>query len=153
MGARPTGRPSAGAPLFSHSFLDLVFVMILMDVGSSLASIFHNLCITSSSIDSALICHRFGDGVWYHFRCFCWYLFRSRTQPAEPSKTLVSTMSFKDFTIQRDMIFDDFHDLFRYQFWHSLLMTFGIDFGSILEAFRYQISWLWVIYFLLILGW
>ena len=37
MGARPTGRPSAGAPLFSHRFRDLVFLVFLMDFGSSLA--------------------------------------------------------------------------------------------------------------------
>ena len=63
------------------------------------------------------------------------YLFRSRTQPAKPSKAICFTMNFIDLTIQRSMTFDAFHDLFRYQFWHSLSMIFGIDFVSILEAF------------------
>ena len=40
-----------------------------------------------------------------------------------------------NFTLQRNMIFDDFLDLFRYQFWHWFLMRFGIDFGSLLGAF------------------
>ena len=44
-------------------------------------------------------------------------------------------MNFNDFTLQRNMNFHDFLDLFRYQFWHWFLMSFGIDFGSILEAF------------------
>ena len=39
------------------------------------------------------------------------------------------------FILQRNMIFDDFLDLFRYQFWHWFLIRFGIDFGSILGAF------------------
>ena len=44
-------------------------------------------------------------------------------------------MNFNDFTFQRNVIFDDFPDLFRYQFWHWFLMRFGIDFVSILGAF------------------
>ena len=27
-------------------------------------------------------------------------------------------MNSNDFTVQRSMIFDDVHDLFRYKFWH-----------------------------------
>ena len=51
-------------------------------------------------------------------------------QPSKPSKTFVFPMNFNDFTLQRNMIFDDFPDLFRYQFWHLFLMSFGIDFGA-----------------------
>ena len=68
---------------------------------------------------------------------FVEYLFRSRTQPAKPSKTFVFIMNLHVYTHQKNMTFDYFHDLFRYQFWHSLLMTFGINFGTILEAFCY----------------
>ena len=66
---------------------------------------------------------------------FFWYLYRSHMQPSKSSKTIVFPMNFNDFTLQRNMIFDDFPDLFRYQFWHWFLMRFGIDFGSILGAF------------------
>ena len=45
-------------------------------------------------------------------------LFRSRVQPSKSSKTFVFKMNFNDFTFQRSMVFDDFRDLFRYQFWH-----------------------------------
>ena len=64
-----------------------------------------------------------------------WYLYRSHMQPSKSSKTIVFPMNFNDFTLQRNMIFDDFLDLFRYQFWHWFLMRFGIDFGIILAAF------------------
>ena len=67
-------------------------------------------------------------------------LFHSRTQPAKPSQIFVFTMKINDFTIQRNIFFDDFHDLFCYQFWHALLMTFGIDVGFDLGAFWYQFS-------------
>ena len=30
------------------------------------------------------------------------------------------------------MIVDDFHDLFRYKFWHRFVMSFGFDFGTTL---------------------
>ena len=70
---------------------------------------------------------------------FFWYLYRSHMQPSKPSKTFVFPMNFNDFTLQRNMIFDDFPDLFRYQFWHWFLMSFGIDFGSILGPLCQQI--------------
>ena len=44
-------------------------------------------------------------------------------------------MNFNDFTLQRNMIFDDFPGLFRYQFWHWFWKRFGIDFSSILASF------------------
>jgi hypothetical protein len=37
-------------------------------------------------------------------------------QPSKSSKTIVFAMNFNDFTPQRNMIFDDFPDLFSYQF-------------------------------------
>ena len=36
-------------------------------------------------------------------------------------------------------MFEDFHDLFRYQFWHWFSITIGIDFGSMLAPLWYQI--------------
>ncbi len=45
------------------------------------------------------------------------------------------------------MIFHDFPDLFRYQFWHWFFIRFGIDVGSILEAFCHQIPCFGVIVF------
>ena len=44
-------------------------------------------------------------------------------------------MNFNDFTLQRNMIFDDFPDPFRYKFWHWFLMSFGIDLGSLFKRF------------------
>jgi len=37
-------------------------------------------------------------------------------QPSKPSKKNVFLMNFNDFTLQRNMIFDDFPDPFHYQF-------------------------------------
>jgi hypothetical protein len=56
-------------------------------------------------------------------------------------------MNFNDCTLQRNIIFDDFPNLFRYQFWHLFLMSFGIDFGSILGPLWHQTSCFWVIIF------
>ena len=39
-------------------------------------------------------------------------------------------MNLNDFTIQRNMIVDDFPNRFRYHFGHLFLMTFGIDLAS-----------------------
>ena len=44
------------------------------------------------------------------------YLYHSHMQPSKSSKTIVFPMNFNDFTVQRNMICDDFPDLFRYQF-------------------------------------
>ena len=43
------------------------------------------------------------------------------------------------------MISDVFPDLFRYQFLHWLSMSLGIDFGSLLWPFSYQIIYCFVI--------
>ena len=79
-----------------------------------------------------------------------WYLFRSRTQPAKPSQTNVFTLSLNDFTIQKNMIFDYFHDLFRYKFWHWLLMSVGTDLGSIWASSWHQVPSFFAIVFLII---
>ena len=48
-----------------------------------------------------------------------WMPNRSHMQSSKPSKTLVFfTMNFDDLTIQKNIIFYDVHDLFRYKFWH-----------------------------------
>ena len=44
-------------------------------------------------------------------------------------------IEFECFYPSEIMDFCDFHDLFRYMFWHRFLMSLGIDFNSILEAF------------------
>ena len=82
-------------------------------------------------IDFSLIC----EWILVPFLMFFWYRYRSHMQPSKSSKTNVFQMNFNDFTFKRNMICDDFLDLFRYQFWHCFLMRFGIDFGSILRAF------------------
>ena len=70
---------------------------------------------------------------------FFYTFFRSRTQTAKPLKIIVFTMNLNDLTIQRNMISDDLHDLFRYLFWHSFLMSLGIDVGSMLAPLWHQI--------------
>ena len=94
--------------------------------------------------------HWFWDGFWSNCWCFFDTFYRSHMQPSKTSKTLGFTLNFNDFTIQRNMIFDDFPDLFRYQFWHWFLMTFGIDFGSILGPLWHQIPCFLVIVFLMV---
>ena len=69
--------------------------------------------------------------------CF-WYLYHSRAQPSKLSKTFIFTMNFNDFTIQRNMIFDDFPDFFSLpflafifdDFWHRFRLSFGIPLVS-----------------------
>ena len=56
-------------------------------------------------------------------------------------------MNFNDFTLQRNMIFDDFPDPFRYKFWHCFLMSCGIDFAFMLEAFWHKLSCFGVLVF------
>ena len=50
------------------------------------------------------------------FLMFFSYRYHSHMQPCKSSKTIVFPMNFNDFTLQKNMIFDDFPDLFRYQF-------------------------------------
>ena len=61
----------------------------------------------------------------------CLILFRSRARPAKRSKTFVFTMNLYDSTIQKNMVSNDFQDLFRYQIGHRLLIALG----SILAPF------------------
>ena len=81
------------------------------------------------------------------FLIFFWYLHRLSTQPAKPSKTLVFTMHFNGFTLQKNMIVHYFPDLFPYQFWHWFPMHFGIGVGSILASVWHQFSYRLVIRF------
>ena len=53
-------------------------------------------------------------------------------------KTFVFTMNLNDFTIQKSMILNHFHDIGRYLFWHWLLMVCCIDFGSMMEPVCYH---------------
>ena len=66
---------------------------------------------------------------------FFWYLYCSRAQPSKALKTFAFTMNFNVFTIQRNIIFNDCPDLFRYQFWDWFSMILGIDFDSIWNPF------------------
>ena len=79
----------------------------------------HEICIDLSSIL-----------VWMlvSFLNLFWYLYLSHMQPSKPSKRIVFTICL--------MIFLSF---FRYQFWHWFLMSFGIDFGSLLGPLWHQI--------------
>ena len=40
-------------------------------------------------------------------------------------------MNLDAFTIQKNMIFNDLHDIFRYLFWQCFLKCFGIDLASL----------------------
>ena len=80
-------------------------------------------------IDFWLILERISVSLWLLF----WYLFRWRTQPAKPSKTIVVTMNLHVFTFQKNMICDEFHgfclipvlaSLFD-DVWHRIRLHFG----------------------------
>ena len=60
--------------------------------------------------------------------------YRSRTQPAKPSKAIVFTMTFDAFTFQKNMSFDDFQNIFRYLFCHWFMIRFGNCLGVILAS-------------------
>ena len=47
-------------------------------------------------------------------------------------------MNLYDFTIRKNMIFDKSNAFIRDQFWHWFVMSFGIDFGFISEAFGWS---------------
>jgi hypothetical protein len=64
-------------------------------------------------------------------------ILRSCIHLAKPSKTMTLTMNLHGFTHRKNMKFHDVHDMFRYPFWHVFLISFGIDFGSILKAFSH----------------
>ena len=69
------------------------------------------------------------------------------TQLSTPSKAFRFTMNSHVFTILRNMIFDNFPDVVRYQFGHCCLMICGIDFGSQLGPLWYPIPCFGVIVF------
>jgi hypothetical protein len=56
-------------------------------------------------------------------------------------------MNLLVFTLQKNIMFDDFPDFCRYQWLHYFLMSFGIEFGSILGAFWDKCSCFFVIVF------
>ena len=100
--------------------------------------------------------HRFGNGFRSHFWCFfdaC--TVRTFNLLNHQKNTCFFTMNFDDLTIQKNIIFNDVHDLFRYKFWHWYLMSLGIDSGSILgplwhqiPCFRWSFFWRFFEYFL-----
>ena len=94
------------------------------------------------SMKFVLIVHQFGDGFCFHFRC----VFDICSIRVRNLLKLQNHCVYNDFTLQRNMIFDNFHDLFRHLCWHWLLMSLGIDFSSILGAFWFQFSFLWLIF-------
>ena len=83
---------SAGAPLFSHWFLDFIFPPIFLDVGSSMGSIFHHFSTFSASFFEHGFCINVSSilrwiltsllMVFDDFSC-------SRMQSSKPSKTFV----------------------------------------------------------------
>ena len=77
---------------------------------------FYVFCI--SSIDL----HGFVIDLWMDLgiivdACLIPFSVRARNL-LNPSKPYVFTMNLNDFTIQKNMICDDFHNLFHYKFWH-----------------------------------
>ena len=109
-----------------------------MDFGTIFGSLFWWVFIFWLSFFEYVFCIDFSlnfGWILVSFLMFFGYLYRSHMQPSKSSKYIVFPMNFNDFTIQRNMIFNDFPDFFWYQLWHWFLMRFGIDFGSILGAF------------------
>ena len=58
----------------------------------------------------------------------------SRIHLAKPSKPITLTMKLDVFTHQKKNLCDEFPHLFQDQSWHGLLMSFGIDIGSIFAS-------------------
>ena len=75
--------------LFSHVYFR-AFYHCLLHFLITYLMFFYVLSIPFSSMKCVLMFHRFWDGFWSHFWCLFWYLFRSRPQPAKPSKPLFS---------------------------------------------------------------
>ena len=130
--AMPGFRPSFFVPFFAS-----ILEWFLMDFGSIVGSLFGWVFIFWLSFFEHVFCIDFSLNLGWNlvsFLMFFWYLYRSHMQPSKSSKTIVFPINFNDFTLQRNMLFDDVPDLFRYQFWHWFLMRFGIDFGSLLVS-------------------
>ena len=98
----------------------------------------HEFCIVFSSML-----------IWFVISVlvFIWLPFPFAYATCETFKTIVFTMNLNEFTIQENMNFDNFNEFFRYQFWHWFLMSFGIDFGTILASLWHQIQCFVVIVF------
>ena len=133
---------------FWQWFLDFGYLLDAM-----FRTVFHYFGVICSSIVFASICYRVGEGCWSHVWSVFWYLFRSRMQPAKPSEIYVVLVNLNDFTIQKNMVFNNFHDIVRYLFWHWFRMCFGIDCVTLKAPFRHQCSWFWLLVFLMICWW
>ena len=93
-----------------------------------LGSLLVSVSIIWASLFRALVLHQFSIDFGMEFGATFDVLkipFRSLTQPAKPSKTITLTMTLRFLTLVRNIVFDDFHDLFQYlfrnevaDFWH-----------------------------------
>ena len=150
----PEVEPEFGTPkrerASSHRVRNLRFVAPLADLGTIFDPIGFRMGFPKSTFFYKILkkvkkWRRRNDTkkTWFVYRIFIEFridlglifdvfliLYHSHMQPSKPSKTFIFPMNFSDLTLQRNMIFDDFPNLFRYQFWHLFLMSFGIDFGS-----------------------
>jgi hypothetical protein len=57
-------------------------------------------------------------------------IFRSSTQLANLSKTIVFTTYLHVFTLWKNITFDSFRDLYHYLFWMRFGHRFGVLFGT-----------------------
>ena len=70
-----------------------------------------------------------------------------------PCETLVfddSIIDLHDFIHRKNMNYYEFPNIFQYQFWHAFLMSFVIDFGTILIPSWYRIQCCVAIVFLML---
>ena len=93
---------------FLSLFSSLLFYGLFMILGSLFGSMFDVFLYLLHHFHEYICCIDLSSIVgWISvlFLMLFWYVFRSRTQPAKPYKTLVFIMNFNDFTIQRNMFF------------------------------------------------
>jgi len=74
-------------------------------------------------------------------------IFRSSTQLANLSKTIVFTTYLHVFTLWKNIMFDTFDDLYHYLLWHCFFDAFGHRFGVL---FREQNQCFWAIVFMML---
>ena len=116
------------------------------------ALLFRGLILHRCSIDFASI----SGWIFHWFFIIYAYRHRSATKPREPcfwTTVWCSALKNKFLPFQKNMFFHDFHGLLCYHFLHWILMSFGIDFGSILWACLYNFLYFFVTEFSMNLRW
>ena len=79
------------------------------------------------------------EWIWVSFLMVCWYLFRLCTQPAKPSKPLFLHWIYIFYTSEKHVLI--FSLSFSLPIMALILMSLGIDLGSILASLWHTIPY------------